>query len=289
MQGAALLLCSMIVSGSLSAAEPAVKEPLTWAVVHWPPIMILEGKDKGLGRYDIYLKLFQKHMPMYEHSNREMNWKRIWSGIKKGHKICNLLAFKSAERELTTEFSIPSFITLPNRIILKKSRLESLGSPESISIVELMHNPALSGVLQSARSYSPILDQLLDKHEQDSNISRSLVDAEHLIKMLLRRLGRFDYLIEYPYIANYLTKKQQSQPQVELRSVRIEEMETFSVSYLACPKNSWGKQVIADFNRTVTKLKHTSKYQSIMETWHDDPLEIKVIREGYRQLLELNK
>ena len=285
MKGPVFLLCSMIACGSIIAAEPVAKEQLTWAVVHWPPIMILTGKDKGLGRYDIYLKLFKKHMPMYEHSSREMNWKRMWSGIKKGHKICNILAFKTPERELTTEFSIPSSITLPNRIILKKSSLKSLGSPESISIVELMHNPALSGVLQSARSYSPILDRLLDKHEQGSNISRSLVDAEHLIKMLLR--GRFDYMIEYPYIVNYLAKKQ-PQLQVELSSVRIEEMEAFSISYLACPKNAWGKKVIADYNRTVNKLIHSRKYQSIMQTWHDDPQELKTIKDGYRQLLKLH-
>ncbi len=286
MKGPALLLCSMIACASLSAAETAVKEQLTWAVVHWPPIMILTGKDKGLGRFDIYLKLFQKHMPMYEHSSREMNWKRMWSGIKKGHKICNILAFKTTERAKTTEFSIPSSITLPNRIILRKSSLEALGSPESISIVELMNNPALSGVLQSARSYSTILDRLLEKHEQGSNISRSLVDAEHLIKMLLR--GRFDYMIEYPYIANYLAKKQ-PQLQVELISVRIEEMEAFSISYLACPKNAWGKKVIADYNRTVNKLKHGREYRSIMETWHDDPLELKAIIEGYRQMLKLHQ
>ena len=274
-----VLLSSLLFNSAHVWAKPI----LTWGVLHWPPLMILKGEDKGQGRYDLYLKLFQEQMTGYEHVNQEMNWKRQWRDIKNGQPICNILSFKNPARELIAEFSYPTSITLPNRIIVKKQLFEHLGKPTSLSFVELMANKQYSGILQFSRSYTATLDLLLEAHEEGSNITRSSVDSEHLVKMLL--IGRFDYLVEYPYIANYLAR-QHIDLGDNLVSIAIKEMQAYSIGHLACPKTAFGKQVIIDYNRAFINIKDSKKYQELMESWHYNDQEIESIRRGYQDMLD---
>ena len=79
----------------LMFSDLAAKETLTWQVIHWPPFQMLKGADKGQGRYDALLALYEANLPQYEHRTVEMNWARLWAEIKEGKNICNMFAIKT--------------------------------------------------------------------------------------------------------------------------------------------------------------------------------------------------
>jgi uncharacterized protein (TIGR02285 family) len=268
----------------LTFNNPLAKEAMNWSVIHWPPIMILEGPDQGKGRFDVYLELVKKHMPQYAHSTQKMNWKRIWQTMQKGENVCNVLSLKTAKREQFAYYSLPNSVTLPNRIIMKDETFEQLGKPESLSLVDLTKNPTLIGNIEASRSYTPAIDKILTDHQSGSNIQRVTINPVQLMKMLL--VGRFDYLIEYPYTAHYL-KTKNPQLSAQIKSVAIEEIKPYAVSYLTCTKNAWGKQRIEDYNKVLKKLRTTQQYREIMEMWYATDQEKKAVRAGFDAMLKM--
>jgi uncharacterized protein (TIGR02285 family) len=178
------------------------KEAMNWSVTHWPPLLILKGENAGNGRYDVFLKYFEQQMPQYTHQSIDTNWTRVWRDIKAGKKICNMLALKNSERQDIALFSKPAGITLSNRIIMRESTYKQLGQPQKMALTELFNHPHLKGVIESSRSYTPVLDSLIKNKLQASNLEARKTNSVQLLKMLLMK--RFDYMIEYPYIADYL-------------------------------------------------------------------------------------
>lgn len=273
-----------IASLTLSLDNLVAKEQMNWSVVHWPPIMMIEGEDVGKGRFDAYLQLMRKHMPQYQHNMQQMNWSRVWQSMQKGLPICNVLSLKTAQREKIAVFSIPHSITLSNRIIMREATFNALGKPTVLSLTEVMKNRQLKGQIENSRSYTADLDVIIDSNIADSNLTRLTLDPVRMMKMLL--VGRFDYLIEYPYIAHYLKTKNAQLP-AKIKSVEIKEIKPFSVAYLACPKTLWGLQRIADFDKVVKQLQVTDEYKAIVEMWYVTEQEKQAVRSGYQEMLKM--
>lgn len=268
----------------LSVHPLQAKESMNWAVVHWPPFMILKGQDKGEGSYNAHLTFIQQNMPKYTHANIGMNWKRTWRLIAKGDERCNVLSLKTAPRELIAEFSIANSVTLSNRIIMREETFKNLGEPTSISLAALLKDSKLQGKIEVSRSYTATLDKIIAQNATTQDIERVAVDAEHLMKMLM--VNRFDYFIEYPIAAHYLRRQHLNLPNA-IKSVEITEIAPYTVGYLACPKTAWGKQRIADYNNVLQALRPTPKYREIMEMWYASEAEKRAVREGFNEVLRL--
>lgn len=266
----------------LSALLPVscleAQEKMVWSINHWPPLTILEGEDAGKGRFDLLLKQFQMNMPQYQHSTTEMNWNRVWSDIKVGKNVCHMLALKNEKRLQIAYFSKPSSVTLPNRVIMKQSTYESLGEPKSLSLSRLIEQPELKGAIESSRSYTQVLDRIIAKRSEDSELKRYVTSSVQLMKMLAA--DRFDYLLEYPFIASYMLKDI-NKPDVRIRSVAIEEIAPYSVVYLACPKTQWGEQRVRDFNAVLDKLVDQPEYIQAMQTWYASDEERQAVFNGF--------
>jgi uncharacterized protein (TIGR02285 family) len=225
-----------------------------------------------------------KNMPQYQHNTQQMNWSRVWQSMEKGQPICNVLALKTAQREKIAIFSLPHSITLSNRIIMREETFKALGEPTVLSLAELMQKVQLKGSIESSRSYTSDLDAIINRGMTDSNLTRLTLNPVRMMKMLL--VGRFDYLIEYPYTAHYLKTKNAQLP-ANIKSVEIIEIEPFSVAYLACPKTLWGLERIADFDKTVKKLRETDQYKEIVEMWYVTEQEKQAVRKGYQEMLKM--
>ena len=267
----------------LAILKPSVwaKDVLTWQVVHWPPFQMLEGADKGQGRYDALLALYQANLPQYEHKTIQMNWARFWSDIKEGKEICNMFAIKTEERSTYAVFSKPLSIGLPLRIIMRKESIKTLGISRPISLVTLLKDSQFKGVFISRRSYYQPIDQILGKYASMPTVNMLAVSDENAIRMILA--GRMDYTLEYPYVANYMTSKFQSGYDATIGSIPVEELQDFGVSCLACPDNAWGKKVVADFDMMLEQVKQQPGYLSIMQMYHTDPKELEDIRREFQK------
>ena len=110
------------------------KEQITWLVVHWPPFQMLEGSDKGKGRFDALLNIFRKNLPQYEHRTTRMNWARFRNDVKDEKNVCSFFSIKTKERLKYAEFSRVVTFVLPLRIIMRKTSIKKLENPKSLSL-----------------------------------------------------------------------------------------------------------------------------------------------------------
>lgn len=262
----------------------SAKEKMTWSVVHWPPLMMLRGDDAGEGRNDYILKRFQQKMPQYQHETIEMNWNRTWIGLKAGKRFCHILALKNDQREKFALFSKPSNVTLSNRIIMLDSTYQKLGRPKSLSLTDLLHNSQLKGAIESNRSYTAILDEIINKRPAHSHMEVMINKGSgmQLLRMLL--VKRFDYMIEYSYVTSYLHDKIPDST-AQLHSVIIDEIPSFTASYLACPNTAWGAARITEYNQVFDSLKHSADYLQIIQMWYSSKEEKQLVRESYQKLI----
>lgn len=259
------------------------KELLTWQVVHWPPFQMLEGPDKGHGRYDALLELYIANLPQYEHKTATMNWARFWNEIKEGKKICNMFAIKTDQRAAYSVFSRPLSIGLPIRIIMRKSSIETLGSQNPISIIALLKDRRFRGLLIEKRSYYPTIDKFLNSDASFYNVKRLALPEESIIQMVLA--GRADYTLEYSYVAHYIASRFQTEHEESISSIPIKEIQNFGQSCLACPNNEWGRKIVADFDKMLHRIKSAPEYLKILQMYHTDPKELEAIQQGFETII----
>ncbi|MCX4026458.1 TIGR02285 family protein [Endozoicomonas sp. SM1973] len=251
------------------------KETITWFAAHWPPLMMLRGDDKGSGRVDMRLQLYQSKLSQYNHKILEMSWGRFWHDIKAGKKICSPMHLKKPDRLKIAYFSTPVDVAVSHRIIMKKTNAALLNSPASYSIIKLITDRRFKGIVESQRSYTKELDEIFTGHEKNSNFQKITIAADSLFKMLDH--NRINYIIEYPFIASY-HGKQYFKNINDYASIQIDEITPYFLVYTVCPRNDWGKQVISDINNMLKTLIHQEEYKKIIfESWLDknDLIQIK--------------
>ncbi|SMC86201.1 conserved hypothetical protein [Desulfocicer vacuolatum DSM 3385] len=258
------------------------KEKITWMVLDWPPWMMIDGEEKGTGRFNYILDTAQKNLPEYEHVTERMNWARFWHEIESDKNICYTFGLKTGKRENIVYYSAPHTFVLPNAIIMKKETAQRLGNPVSYSITKLLKENRIKGYAEKNRSFTRKIDSLMKNHENDSNLTRVSESPESLIKMVI--MGRVDYTIEYPIVATYYQKK--SNAPNTLISIPISEMDPISYVYMNCSKNEWGKKVIEKWNAALKKIKPTAEYRKITEIGHTDEKELLLIRKYYDAFIQ---
>ncbi len=275
-------ICIFIVPSFLFA-----KDRITWMKYDWPPVYISKGLYKGQGNADAILKFFQEQLYEYDHITIQVNPARAIKLMKDGEKVCMVGTLKTPERERFLYYAIPIGITLPNAIIVKKNRLSSFKNVENISLEKLLKNKKLRGGIIKKRSYTPVIDQILNKYTGQPNlyVQSSSRMAENLLKMLLA--DRIDYIIEYPWVTVFL-EKILGKKEITT-SIAIEETKPFSFGMVACPKNRWGSKVIKRINQILLKSRPTPEYREFVERWNSKKDLIR-IRKGYNEIfLKMNK
>ncbi len=258
------------------------KDIVYWQNVNWPPFQILRGKDAGMGRFDLILKLFQDRLHQYEHHNTEMNWSRYWEEVKAGKHILNCMAIKTPERSQYTVFSNVVTFTLPHRIIMRKSKIEQLGLPRSLTLAEFLMDERFHGVIEQKRSYSNTLDAILIEKEAGGNFARKTLEGGQILNMIVA--GRMDYTIEYPFVVDYVMKKVTEPNNEPLGSILIVELPQYITARVAAPKTNWGAKVINDINRVLKDLKTQDIYFDIHKKWYSEKKDIDQITEIYEEL-----
>ncbi|WP_222937661.1 TIGR02285 family protein [Spartinivicinus ruber] len=259
----------------LSCTTLNAREKIHWQIIHWPPWMILEGKNKGQGFANRVLDIAEKELSEYEHIPVNMNWARFWLAVQKGQSYCNALSIKNPEREKIAYFSEPISIVLNNEIITNHSTAQLLGTPTMKSIHSLLADDRFHGGIEMKRSYGIIIDELIKGNNK--NVSTYATSASSLLYMLSH--GRIDYIIEYPIVVNYFT--QNNKQASSLTKIRIEEVPEVFYGYIACTKNNWGAKVISRLSQLLKKVKPTKHYQRLLESGYTSSEDLATLRQYY--------
>ncbi len=260
-------------------------EKITWLTHEWPPYFINSGIHANKGRADNLTNILIKYLPQYDHVRLEMNWVRYWRDIKKGKNFCNPASYKNASRQEYAVFSLPNEITIPLSIIILKKNAKKFGSVKSYSLKKLLERKELTTKLESSRSYSKYLDEMLNEKIIRPNIARVKRDSKYLLNLLYH--DRIDYLIEYPIVTNYhweiMSTEHSGFDENDFITIQIKELPEYLLSYISCAKNDWGKKVISDINRVLKKITKTPEYLDIQMSWHKGKHIKEIIMKAYKK------
>lgn len=265
-------------------AAGAVKDSVTWMEASMPPYFIKDGPNQGQGYGDEITRIIQANLPQYSHEQITTNISRHFYKFKQEEKVCSAGLYRTPEREEFMYFSIPSFLTLPAVLIVKKENLAAFDHRTSVPLDQILRNQRLMIGLSKDRSFGTTLDAILNRAKGQKNIveiSGSEL-SDNLFKMLM--IGRLDGLIGLPEEELYLAEQMGIRDQ--LVTVLIEENQQGYegwYSSVGCSKTDWGKKVITDINRVLLAQRPSQAYRSAYERWLD-PNSSHYYRRIYRQV-----
>lgn len=264
------------------------QEVIKWNTFNFPPAYIIDGDQAGRGYLDKSLNFVINQLDSYTHKFQTTNVKRLIKHLINYDNVATNGLLKTQEREEFVHHSIISQVLYPNYLIIKTKdlyQIESLiNSQGKISLDLLLTNTNFRLGVVPERSYGEIIDSILAKHKDSKNIyTMSLLsDAHGVFKTL--SLGRIDYAIEYPQVANYKIKIKVIKDEITM--IPIEGLPDTVNIYFSFPKNEWGSKLRNEVNNILLQYRHTDEYLSFYTSWlEEDQIE------KYKQLAlnEFNK
>ena len=215
-----------------------------------PPYMYTEsGRPTGF-LIDKTSKIFDKADISYIYL--ELPAKRILYDIKENKSpICATGWYKSPERELFANFTLPIHHDRPHMILVGATGKEKIREVDSLK--EILANKSLSMIKIDGVSYGTELDTMLRNNAV--NIVSTTTTPLGLAKMI--RYGRADYMVidqdDYEYLnANSDLDAEGVTP------LRFHDMPPGELRYIMCSKaTEW--ETIQKLNRAIQQLKVVQK------------------------------
>lgn len=257
------------------------KESLTWGILNFPPFQILEGPRQGSGSFDGELQMLIARMPEYAHEVIPMSFARRREDFIAGANLCTPGIFRSPAQALNLAISIPALTHLDNRIVFLKDKAKLFGEDNPIDLDKLFNDEKLVGAVVPGRSYSPNIDQSIQRFHGKPNLMIRPLEAKQLFEMLLNR--DLDYLILFSHEAAFLADQSDSTERIMNRP--IAGTPPYIYTHVACTGNAWGQAIIAKINAILLSAREQAEYRKYSERWY--PIEDQEkVRDYYPNMLK---
>lgn len=272
--------CTLLVLLCFSQSAVA-QDKITWLEANFPPYLIHDGKYKGQGYGDTVTNILIEKLKNYEHERVQANISRHYDLFKKGENVCTVGLYKNPDREKFLYFSIPSFFTLPNVIVINKKKYEAFGGKNTVSLSEVLKKNTLVIGQAKNRSYGPIIDSIFNKYGNDANVFSYEGKTLSLSFFEMLKRDRLDGIIGLPEEVLYQAENLGIRDQILTLSIAENQQSLDAwLSYVACSKTPWGKKVIDDINAVLLEQRPKERYRAAYERWLDDG-SIPGYREAY--------
>ena len=278
---------SIHLSIPLSAKEPLNKteNTITWHTFEAPPLMILKGQQKNTGIVDGLRSLLQHSLNDFEHEEINLPYKRYLRDAKEKRNICTAYLFKTPMREEFLYFSKPAIIFPGFEIILHKDTYAKLDYPAEISLHDLFEKFNFRLATNQIRSYGPKIDPIIKAYEAKRKVSRHTGSTTLVFRLIASK--RADFMIDFPNRVLYWAQELNLDP-YDFLSIPIKEDYKNAISYVACPKTEWGKNVIDKVNTVLSEHIATPAYLDILKRWSPE-YHKQEIDELHKILIKKNK
>ena len=247
-----IAIAAFLLPGQACQAQP--KDTITWGLVNFDP--------KNTSRSDLARTLIQEKLKNYAHDTVAAPIPRIVSEIRSGSHWCWAGAIRTEEREGFSYLSIPFIFTFPQRIIIRKERRAQFLARGPLSLEALLQDRSLRTGVARSRAYSPAIDALLTRYPPGQYTS-SIPEA---VQMLLA--DRLDYVVEDSGVA--MAHARQQGREDDLAALSFKEMAGYVMGHVMCPKNDWGKGVVADIDAVLNNERATPRYRFIVDAFHTE-------------------
>ncbi|PHR30454.1 MAG: ABC transporter substrate-binding protein [Desulfotalea sp.] len=260
------------------------QDNINWMEADAPPFFIHEGELKKQGYEDVLTKLMITQLPQYQHHHMTANIARHYQQWKQGEQSCALAMFKTPEREEIAYFSIPSILTLPVSLIIRKDNFDKFGGSQTVNLQNLLESNEVIVGRSNNRSYGVVFDAVLNKYGNDTNTFtyKGKEMSKNLFKMLIA--GRIDALASLPEEATYFAEIMGVKDQITSLNITENQNDLEALlTYVTCSKTAWGKKAIEDINTVLLKQRPTEFYRGAYERWLD-PSSIPHYRQLYKDV-----
>lgn len=264
------------INQDIAAASNDLKQPqdeITWYRADFPPVTILQGQHADTGFFDKTMHfLINNYLSGYTHNFKTANFERIIKEFKNNRNVCCPSLYKTEDRERFIAFSAPAMVVLPNGIITSKSNYEKLRphiDPDGmISLRSLLQDNSITTGISIGRIYSGGIDQILGEFNGKKNVF--VHSGQNVFFGLLAMMykGRIDCLIGYPVEAEYFAKNNETFRDYRYFPIK-ESTVAFTLGYIGCSNNEWGRQIIKQIDEVVLEHRNTT-FINFYEDWLEE-------------------
>jgi uncharacterized protein (TIGR02285 family) len=270
------------------SAEEIADNVIFWQSDHRPPGIFTQGEHSGQGFVQKALQEVTERLPQYSHVMVTSSLARALRDIQNKKQVCHPALFKTLKRQAFAEFSRPVIVHPTNRVVMRKSLANRL-FPENTLSIELMpvlENQSLTFALIDGRLFGANIDKLMATTDLGDRLVS--IPSENLGNMLnMVSLGRTDLTIAYPFEIEHfnLNLPDQYEP---LTTYIIESVPAYSMGYIACPGNVWGRKVIDDINVVLERIRAQPAYREAVTTWWRKEASAQNFTQYYEQVFLKN-
>lgn len=241
---------------------------MTWLIQDLPPVSMPVNGQPTVGTTDVLLKLIAREWPQVNHQYVVSNTSRALAMLAEGQEACFSGAVITPERERVAYFA-PTHFGIPLQLVTRSDIISRLPKNDAGEVLpaNLFDSATLKGLIVRNRSYSPVLDALLNLRPGKSAISYAVIadGGANIFKMIA--LGRADYTLEYDFALAYQQEKNaEFFADRKLQAVPIAGTNTF-ISGIACPRTAWGRDAIIRIDAIVAKLASGPEYPKAADRW----------------------
>lgn len=262
-----LLACSA--TAQAQTAPPAI----TWLLWDFPPSSIGVNGQFTDGYIYTVTKMLIDAWPEARHNLVGTSTDNAWAALKRGVDACYVSAIMTPERERTYYMS-QSLLIAPHSLVARKEIADTLKKNAAGEVLpaNLFDRTDLRGVVAQNRSYSLLLDTLLDRRAANSSITkvRQMQGTSNILLMLAA--GRADYTIEYGTSYQYLVSTMPELAGNSLVVLPIAGGKPVPVG-IACPRTEWGRATIQKADALLVKLASRPDYLDSLRRWQPTALQ----------------
>ncbi|WP_371856718.1 TIGR02285 family protein [Pseudomonas sp. Irchel 3A5] len=267
----ALVSCLALLGLMVLPGISHAKDTLIWLLRDLPPSTIFSGPAEGKGAVDKLMPLLIARMPEYDHLPMRVNRARGMQMLKDGVFACDPTLLWTQERAKSIVFSIPTFATFSNGLIVRQQDMTQFTPYVDSGVIDLeaaLKNKTVKIGVVAERSYGLVIDQILSKVADDELSMHYGGDAVGSL-LQMERLGRLQGLISYWPEALYQAR-QQGIPEQDLVFLPVKGVPKYQFTHIGCSNTAQGRQAMEIINREMRVLRET-KLVGFYAQWLPSP------------------
>lgn len=208
---------------------------------------------------ELVFQMIFEQLPEYDVVLEIASFDTAYNHIEASKNICIRNLIKTAERQKSLIFSKPqSFLLSPRLYFSPYVDAQIISKIMHLPFSEIFkHYPSLSIGFESNRAYGTQLQKHFSQLEDANVFTRIDSNGENLmIAMLLK--GRFDMLVEYPYVFDYKAKI--INPELSVQHTSISDVAPLIFTHIACNKSDDSAKLIKKINAILASLYFQQQY-----------------------------
>lgn len=265
-------ITAVFFAGQAVMAQTA-RPTVTWLLWDFAPGTISSNGQPVNGYIYNVTRMLAEAWPEAQHTLELTTTDNALASLNRGVDACYVSAVMTPERE-RMYYMTQTLLVAPHSIVARSEVVDKIPKNAAGEVLagQLFDRKDLRGIVAQNRSYSVLLDALLNSRSPSSGITkaRQLPGNSNILQMLSSNRG--DYTIEYAVSVLYQNSLAPDTAKTQFKILPIAGLQPIAVG-IACPRTEWGRATITKADALLSKLVTRPDYFDALKRWQ--PLELQ--------------